>query len=170
MLCTLPSRRSKMARSNPTSWAANVPSEHEEQTRVIFWWRHVGCLHWRLPQHLLFAIPNGGKRGKITAARLSAEGVMPGVPDLFLAVTWCPGDKKWPGLWIEMKKRAGGRLSTAQQDMIYFLSKQGYQVAVCYGADQAVAAINSYLTTLEENGWPGGNGAFDAETGEYLPH
>ena len=160
-----------MARSNPTSWAANVPSEHEEQTRVSFWWRHVGCLHWRLPQHLLFAIPNGGHRSAATAALLSAEGVVAGVPDLMLAVTWVDPERgQWPGLWIELKRRKGGRVRQVQSDMHYHLAKQHYQVVVAYGADQAIAAITDYLTTLEAAGWPGGNGVFDVETGEYLPN
>ena len=34
---------------------------------------------------VMYHIPNGGRRNKITGARLKAEGVVAGVPDVFLA-------------------------------------------------------------------------------------
>jgi len=39
------------------------------------------CEYNRIP---IFAIPNGGKRNRIEAAKLKRQGVKPGVPDIFL--------------------------------------------------------------------------------------
>ncbi len=53
---------------------------------------------------LLFSIPNGGLRDKITASRLKAAGVRAGVPDIFWPVAI---NDEWGhfyhGLFIEMK-------------------------------------------------------------------
>lgn len=54
--------------------------EHELQKSCVKWFR----LQYPEYTNLLFAIPNGGKRNAREAARLKAEGVTPGVPDLFL--------------------------------------------------------------------------------------
>ena len=71
----------------PEQLAAN-PSEHSQQAALFCWAaQHVGSI----PElALLFAIPNGGKRDKITGARMRAEGVKPGVPDIFWAFTNSP--------------------------------------------------------------------------------
>lgn len=63
------------------------------------------CYTWfwnNFPQYrrLLFHIPNGGKRTKIEASRLKAMGVLPGVPDLFLALP----SGGYHGMFIEVKK------------------------------------------------------------------
>jgi hypothetical protein len=55
-----------------------VPTEHFEQCELVMWFRqtYFGVR--------VFAIPNGGQRSISTAARLKAEGVCAGVPDLFI--------------------------------------------------------------------------------------
>lgn len=114
------------------------PSEHEEQAALLQWWELAAPKEIK---PLLFAIPNGGLRSKATAARLRAEGVRAGVPDLFLAVT-TPG---YAGLWLELKRGAGGKVSAAQKEMLELLRGQGYEALVCRGADEARAAIMKYL-------------------------
>lgn len=81
------------------------------------------------PDVRIIAIPNGGWRDIRTAARLKAEGVTPGVPDLFIP--------EW-GVFIEMKKRSGGRVSAAQRDWLRYLNSVGYHAFVCAGADDAM--------------------------------
>lgn len=116
-----------------------VPTESAEQQALMQWAaRSAG----RLPGvELLFHIPNGGSRGKAEAGRFKAEGVKSGVPDLFLPVArgCCHG------LFIEMKRRRGGRLSVAQKLWLEALEKQGYAVAVCRGWDEAAQEIAAYL-------------------------
>lgn len=99
-------------------------TEHQAQVAFVNWFRLA------YPGVLIFAIPNGGLRNKVTAARLKAEGARAGVPDLFVP--------EWR-LFIEMKKTKaeGGRLSQAQREMVVALRKAGYETAVCYGLDEA---------------------------------
>lgn len=124
--------------------AASVPSEHDEQKSVVEWWDYVSQM-LRVPREVLFAIPNGGKRDIVTASFLKAEGVRPGVPDLFLA--YPVGDAH--GLFIEMKRRKGGVVSKYQNDMLEILKNLGYKTDVCKGAEEATKRIERYIKTGE---------------------
>ena len=77
---------------------------------------------------LIFAIPNGEKRSITVAKRLKAEGVVRGIPDLFIP--------QW-NLWVEMKRKTGGRLSPEQKSMISYLEGVGHKVIVGKGAGDA---------------------------------
>lgn len=95
---------------------------------------------------LMFAIPNGGQRGKATAARIVAMGARRGYPDVGLDVACGP----WHGLRIELKRQAlngkrKGTVATDQTDWHKKLIEQGYCVIVCYGWKHAVTCINWYL-------------------------
>lgn len=81
-----------------------------------------------MPTHRIFAIPNGGLRGKREAIALKCEGVSPGVPDLMI-----PSLK----VFIEMKKEIGGIVSAEQKDWLEYLSINGYIVKVCKGYEEA---------------------------------
>lgn len=113
-------------------------SEHDEQVCVISWWAHA-CSGYGLPHYALLAIPNAGKRSYAAAAWLRAEGLQPGTPDLFLAVPY--RDKG--GLWIEMKRKPN-KPDESQEKMIRYL-ECGYEVRVCYSADEAINVIKAYL-------------------------
>lgn len=89
----------------------------------------------------IFAIPNGGHRSKSTAAKLKLEGVIKGVPDLFIP--------EW-FLWVEMKRQTGGRLSPEQKSMIEYLQSVGYTVMVCKGRDDAINQITEYVNNQKE--------------------
>lgn len=114
--------------------------EHSEQVSLMKWW---GLMHKRfgISEQLLFAIPNGGQRNVIVAARMKAEGVRAGVPDLFLAVP----SFGYNGLFIELKKPKGGRVSDKQTEFISELSERGYRVTVCHGFMEAKQTIENYL-------------------------
>ncbi len=99
--------------------------EHNEQCAVIKWW-HWQCKILGFPEQLLFAIPNGGARSRITGAILKEEGVRPGIPDLFLAIP----NSHYHGLFVEMKKPRGGKVSGAQSDAIAMLMDAGYMAIV----------------------------------------
>ena len=114
--------------------------EHEHQKNLIAWWS-LACHSFGVQEALLFAIPNGGARTAVTGARLKAEGVRAGVPDLFLAVA--RGDAH--GLWIEMKTPTG-RVQQSQSSMIRLLGEQGYRCVVCRGWGAARMAIEEYLS------------------------
>jgi hypothetical protein len=85
---------------------------------------------------LIFSIPNGGHRSKTTAALLKATGVVAGVPDLFVPRY---------ATFIEMKRTKGGVLSDAQKDIIAQIEAMGYQVLVCYGAEDAKQKLSKIL-------------------------
>ena len=124
-----------------------VPTESDEQELLIRWTEFMETQEPRL--QLLYAIPNGGWRHPGTAARLKAEGVKAGVPDLCLPVS----DGIFHGLYIEMKKRDHSNRPTKEQTRwIKLLTEQGYRVDVAYGADEAINILCEYLS-IESEVW-----------------
>jgi hypothetical protein len=109
-------------------------SESSEQTLLV---ARVRNFH---PDLVFMSIPNGGKREIRVAAQMKREGVLAGVPDLFLAE---PRENKH-GLFIEMKK-VGGRTSSNQNEVIDKLRARGYEVFVCEGADEAYSMLLTYV-------------------------
>lgn len=109
------------------------PSEHLEQVRFVAWFEK------NYPQYKIFAIPNGGLRNKVVAANLKAEGVRPGVPDLFI-----------PGLFlfIEMKRQKGGRMSDKQKEWKEHLENLGYSFFVGHGFEDAKEKFTSIVDKL----------------------
>ena len=61
-------------------------------------------------------------------ASLKAEGVVPGIPDLFVPA-WL--------LWVEMKRETGGVVSPIQRDWIAYLEGIGHRVIVGRGFEDA---------------------------------
>jgi VRR-NUC domain len=114
-------------------------TEHQEQVTIIHWWRSA-CGTYRVPESALFAIPNGGSRHMVEAANLKAEGVRPGVPDLFLSVP--AGGLS--GFFIELKSVAG-RASPEQVGFVASAKMRGYRAEIIFGSDAAIAAIRDYL-------------------------
>lgn len=105
------------------------------------------CVKWFRLQYAefalcLFAIPNGGRRDKITASILKGEGVLPGVADLFLMVP----SNDYHGMWIEMKTPKG-RQSDSQKDFELISKNQGYEYRIAKTLDEFQFAINDYLCT-----------------------
>ena len=116
-----------------------VPSEESEQITLFTW---ANMQKGNYPElRLMFHIPNGGLRSKPEAKRFKASGVKPGVPDIFL-----PAPRgMWSGLFIEMKRTKGGRVSEEQSEWISRLEAQGYKCEVCRGWQKAAEAIVKYL-------------------------
>lgn len=128
----------------PEQLAAN-PSEHSQQTALFCWAAQNSNV---IPElQLLFAIPNGGLRDKITASRLKAEGVRSGVPDIFWPVavsSW----RAYHGLFIEMKAQKGVA-SANQEQWLIDLRAQGYACAVAHSYERARDVILNYWTGKE---------------------
>lgn len=122
-----------------TKVKAIVPTEGEEQATLFSWAQMKSGKYPEL--RLLFHIPNGGERSKSEAARFKAEGVKPGVPDLFLPAARYP----WNGLFVELKRQKGGRVSDAQRLWLTALEGEGYRVAVACGWQEAAQIILDYL-------------------------
>ena len=130
---TVPRRHRRVTRRTATR------SESSEQKALVHW----ATLQARTTYPelaLLYAVANGGRRDVITGARLKAEGVRPGVPDLCLPVARGP----WHGLYIELKA-SGGHVSAVQREWIAALNAQQYHAVVCVGWQAAADTITAYL-------------------------
>jgi hypothetical protein len=122
------------------SRAYNIATEHQEQRQLFIW---ASLNRHRYPQLAnMFAVPNGGFRHKITAAKLKAEGVKSGIPDIMLA--W--PNNRFHGLFIEMKRLVGGRISDEQKNWSERLLVAGYAVQTCKGFEEAKNTLEKYLT------------------------
>jgi hypothetical protein len=144
----------------------NTDSEHAHQSSVFLYFKNaayenkklneldrvkIDNLWWsidhiRYIDEMMFAIPNGGERGKGEAARLKLEGVKAGIPDICLPMPVEP----YCGLFIEMKKpgrekESQGGCSNKQMEKIHHLTSQMYKVSVCYSWKSAVEEIHTYL-------------------------
>ena len=103
----------------------------------------------------LHAIPNGGSRGdseksrQIRGAALKAEGVRPGIADVFLPYP----NGGYHGLYIEMKKPSQkpkredskGGMSEVQLNFKKYCIENNYGFKTCYSWREAVTIIRSYL-------------------------
>ena len=116
-----------------------IPTEAQEQTALFQW---AAMMQGRIPElALLHSVPNGGSRHPIEAVHLKQQGVKAGIPDIFLPCA----RGEWHGLYIEMKRRKGGRVSVEQKKMILALRAQGYKVEVCRGLEEAKTTICEYF-------------------------
>ena len=116
------------------------PTEEQEQAAVIEW-RDLMVRQFPDLEDLIH-IPNGGLRSKTEAVRFKKLGVRPGVSDLFL-----PAPRgKYHGLWVEMKRQKGGKLSPDQKDWIDRMNRKGYLALRADGAEEACDIIYRYLT------------------------
>jgi hypothetical protein len=113
--------------------------KHEEsklQRMCVAWFR----MQYADKAYCLFAIPNGGRRDKITAAIMKGEGVLAGVADLFLMVP----NNNHHGLWLEMKTPKG-RQSDSQKLFEQNAKSQGYDYRIARTLDEFQFEINDYL-------------------------
>lgn len=113
-------------------------SEHEHQV-ALFAWADQHTHRWR-ELALLFAIPNGGKRGKAVAGKLKAEGVKRGVPDICLPVPRA----QFHALFVELK-RIGGKPDERQLEWRAELRAQGNRAEIVEGWHAARDLLVRYL-------------------------
>ena len=116
-------------------------SESSEQQALIQWF------NIQYPKYRLISVPNGqmiGGRNKYALiAKYKAEGLTPGVSDLFL----CVPKNGYSGLWLEMKAR-GKEVKSLSDDQALWLSdmvKAGYRAEWAAGFEQAKKIIEEYL-------------------------
>jgi hypothetical protein len=86
---------------------------------------------------IVFAVPNGGSRNVIEAAKMKGTGTLAGMPDLCI-LGWEGGyDKPKAATFFIEVKSANGRPSLAQLDMHDRLLDLGFEVAICRSIDDA---------------------------------
>lgn len=116
-----------------------TPYESAEQAALFRW---AAMAAGKYPElRLMYHVPNGGSRNPLEAHNLKAQGVRRGVPDIVLPVP----RGGYHGLYIELKRRKGGRLSEDQAVWIDRLNRVGHRAVVCQGWDAARAEIEMYL-------------------------
>ena len=113
-------------------------SEHDLQAS-FFDWASRAVREW--PElDLMFAIPNGGHRNKIVAAKLKREGVKAGVADIFLPVP----KGGYSGMWMELKYRKG-KLSDAQLRFLTSMVHMGYYAVAARDWEALAEETVNYL-------------------------
>ena len=114
-------------------------TEHQHQSALFQWWKVVHH-RYRLPEKALYHTPNEGKRSVYAAAKLKAEGMRTGLPDIVLAVP----RGGYGALYIELKTQKG-RPSQDQLEYIDILCSCGNVAMICRGWETAKAIIEAYL-------------------------
>lgn len=129
--------------------------EDEHQANFFAWL----ALAYPRVREVTFAIPNGGYRNSFEGKRLKHQGVLAGVPDIFVAIPVSIKIqesqsifhfKHYHGLFIEMKApkvigKPKAKLSAIQRKRIGLLTEAGYHCAVCYGWLEAKTILQWYL-------------------------
>lgn len=111
-------------------------------------------LRLEFPEVELFTYhtPNEGKHNPRYRQGQVKRGLKSGVPDYHVAYP-CGG---YPGLFIELKKPGGGltksgkvsrrgEVSESQREWLSRLREVGFATAVCWGAEEAMEAVRTYL-------------------------
>lgn len=111
-------------------------AEHNIQVACVNWFRY------QYPKSVIYAVPNGGQRNAIVAAKLKAEGVLSGVPDLFIAEP----KGKYHGFYIEMKNGKQGRVSENQKLLMEHFEDKGYCCRVCRSFEEFVEDVKKYMS------------------------
>lgn len=115
-----------------------VPYEDAEQAEVMEW---AAWCKYRKELKWLFHVPNGGERPGAVAKKLSHLGVKSGVSDLVLPLA----RGGYHGLFIELKRQKGGKLSDSQREFLDDMIAAGYMAAVARGSEEAIRIITDYL-------------------------
>lgn len=110
--------------------------EHRLQVACVQWFRYQYPKH----SHNLFAVPNGGKRDKVTAAKLKAEGALAGVADLILLMP----NNQYHALCIEMKT-SSGRQADTQRKWQKLIEQDGYKYVICRSIDEFILEVSDYI-------------------------
>lgn len=108
------------------------PTEDQLQAAIV------ALLRVRYRDAIVAAIPNGGARSKVEAARMKGTGTLAGMPDIVVIL---PGGRT---CWLEVKTDAG-RLSPAQAEIHYRLVGLGHAVQIVRCIDSACKAVNQAL-------------------------
>lgn len=106
--------------------------EHKLQVALMDYLRFAGRkdLHW-------FAVPNGGYRSKATGAKLKAEGVRSGTPDICIML------EAGKVAWLEMKASKGS-LGINQKAFKEMAERLGHHWAVAKSLDEAIVHLKAW--------------------------
>ena len=115
--------------------------ESAHQAQVVEWSRWAYKTGKYPMLNMLHCSLNGVKLSGTQAKIAKGQGMLSGVPDLFLPVP----KNGFHGLFIEMKSEKG-RLTENQHWFLTNAESVGYKTAVCYSAKEAISAIEAYYS------------------------
>ena len=132
-------RKSPTANKKPLK--SKPVTESVLQSQCVAWFRA------QYPNLIIFAIPNAAKRSFQLAARMRKEGMVSGIPDLFIAKAriYKVSLAFDCGLFIEMKRDKSERPTFNQTYYLAKLKEAGYKTAVCHSFDEFQQTVNDYL-------------------------
>ena len=113
--------------------------ESAQQAQVVEWSRWAYKTGKYPMLNMLHCSLNGVKLSATQAKVAKGQGMLSGVPDLFLPVP----KNGYHGLFIEMKSEKG-RVTENQHWFLTNADSVGYKTAVCYSAKEAISAIEAY--------------------------
>ena len=127
---------------------AYIGSESSFQKAAIKLVRSIAPCDPRLVTH----IPNGGQRTIMAGARLKAEGVVKGYPDIVVCHPanlranhdWSYWMCEYVGLALELKVWPN-KPSEDQAELHQLLMMQGWRVKVCYGLGEVEQVTREYF-------------------------
>lgn len=133
---------------------AKSGTEHGEQSALFCWSAQNVHLYPQLKW--LYAVPNGFFSDSGQKAKMKAEGLRDGVPDVVLPCVLYDDNAeyantiKYAGLYIEMKREKyrnvkDGGCSAEQLEWLDYFNNAGYKAIVCYSWEEARDAILEYL-------------------------
>lgn len=109
------------------------PTEDYEQISLVQW-----LDFHRIPH---FHIPNGGSRNLLEGVKMKRLGVKAGIPDLCLPFP----RHGFAALYIELKRREGGRITPEQEKWLTALNELGNKAVVARGCEEAIRIIEAYI-------------------------
>lgn len=116
-----------------------MKSEAQEQKVIIQWCNLQSCKYPELK--MIFHCPNESKRSARYGAELKRMGMAKGFPDLGLLGP----NKKYAGLFIELKADKTKSMTKEQKEWLEKLNSYGYKAVRCNGSEEAIQIIKRYL-------------------------
>lgn len=113
--------------------------EHFEQSAFFRWLDYTLTPSHPEYRYLIYAVPNGGKRNIVTAMKLKAEGVRPGVFDVNVDIA----AGTFYGMKIEFK--AGKNKLTEEQLKFFGFAQKDYYCCTVYSWQEAAKNLVNYL-------------------------
>ena len=110
---------------------ADIQSEFFSQVKLFF---------PRIPDKLLFAVPNGGSRNKLEAINLKRQGVKPGVSDVILLIP----KGGFASLCLEFKTKTGEQ-SPDQKEFQKQAENCGSKYVIVRSVKEAIEEMKIYL-------------------------
>lgn len=148
-----------------------IATEEQEQIALFQWIETQPAI-----RNFIFAIPNGGLRNKAVASKLKKQGVKAGIPDIFMPVPLYASQFKCSehknirdcekyrcikvefdsimikaGLFIELKRKKASKVTDQQKEWLLRLENFSYEVAICYGWEEARDIILNYKSRQNES-------------------